>query len=332
MNRSQIGTSLITLISTSLLSIGMFYLYLDRPLAEEILPANFQCLQSDQGRFAPQAIQVNDIFGIGLTYAKHINETASDFDSKISPPVFRKSRSSLTSNNSRVAIPTQAELLTSSNKIEPEIETKLEQKGIRLSPLIDYEAELAFVLLEDISAQDLTRSDFIPKIGFLVANDLSARSIAILGDGQKNRYDYWGASKGFSGFTPISNQVWIPKIQVSNGIPCIQLQTHVDGMIRQNENTNNLIYTPKDMLKFIQKRYPTSSLQKGDLILTGTPGGVILNVPRWKVRLAAIIGMDRFQKLSISQSKSNIDKFLKAGNDVRISAEWLGTINTTITN
>ena len=70
-----------------------------------------------------------------------------------------------------------------------------------------------------------------------MANDLSARSIAILGEDQKNRYEYWGASKSYPGFTPISDHIWGPNNHLPDAIPCVTLQTLVDGELRQNENT-----------------------------------------------------------------------------------------------
>jgi len=84
------------------------------------------------------------------------------------------------------------------------------------------------------------------------------------------------------------------------------------------------------MLRFIQKKYASIPLSKGDLILTGTPSGVIFNVPRWKARLAKLFRFGRFQKLAFSQKESSAEKFLKAGNNVHISAEWLGSVSIKI--
>ncbi len=321
---------LIIIACALLLFLTFFYLYLDRGLPQEIQSARFTCLEPNQGYFIQENLQYKNIYGIGLAYAKHINETASDFDPETGPPVFRKLNTSLVKNNGIVTIPPHGELLRSLKHLEPGIDLILHDKEIRLLALLDHEAELAFVLLEDILAEDLEDSDFVPKIGFLATNDLSVRSIAILGEGQENRYDYWGVSKSFPGFTPLSDQVWVPYTHLPDAIPCVVLKTHVDGELRQNQNTNNLIYTPTDMLRFIQRKYHSTSLRKGDIVLTGTPGGVIFNVQRWKARLANLLGFDRFQKLTISQKKSSAEKFLKAGNEVRVSAEWLGNVDVTI--
>ncbi len=327
--KMKVGKILIIGACAFLLFLIFLYLFLDRKLPQEIQPAKFTCLKPDQGHFVQENLQYKNIYGIGLAYAKHINETASDFNPEAAPPVFRKLNSSLVKGDSIVTIPPHSELLRSLKRLEPNIDTTLHDKEIRLSALLDHEAELAFVLLEDIQAEDMEKSDFAPKIGFLTANDLSVRSIAILGEGQENRYDYWGVSKSFPGFTPVSKQIWVPYTHLPNAIPCVVLKTHVDGELRQNQNTRNLIYTPRDMLRFIQRKYPLIPLRKGDIVLTGTPGGVIFNVPRWKARLANLLGFDRFQKLTISQKKSSAEKFLKAGNEVCVSAEWLGNVDVT---
>ena len=321
---------IVRVASILLLILALCYLYLDKGLSQEIQPAKFTCLESGQGYFSHEDIQYKNIYGIGLAYANHINETASNFDPDLPPPIFRKLTLGVVKGDSDVTIPTQSDLLKAVEQLEPGISKKLQDKDIRLLPLLDYEAELAFVLLESITSKDLENPDFIPKLGFLVANDLSARSIAILGEGQNNRYDYWSVSKSYAGFTPINSHIWMPNNHLPDAIPCVTLQTYVDGELRQKENTSNLIYTPTDMLRFIHKKYSSIPMNKGDVILTGTPGGVVLHVPRWKARLANLIGLDRFQKLAINQKKKSAEKYLKAGNQVQISAEWLGNVSVTI--
>jgi 2-keto-4-pentenoate hydratase/2-oxohepta-3-ene-1,7-dioic acid hydratase in catechol pathway len=320
-----------TVAFATLVSFILFFIYLDRELSQEIKPAKFSCLTQDQGHFIEETLQPKNIYGVGLTYAKHINETASDFDLAIGPPIFRKSSSSYVKGDSLVVIPSHSELLKSLNELEPGIDIALHNKDIKLLALLDYEAELAFVLLEDVVDQDLDNANFIPKIGFLTANDMSARSLAVMGEGQKNRFAYWGVSKSFPRFTPVSGRIWVPYTHLPDAIPCVVLKTYVDGNLRQNENTNNLIYTPADMLRFIHKSYPSTPLSKGDMILTGTPGGITFNVPRWKARLANTVGLDHFQKLAISQKKESAEKFLNVGNEVLVSAEWLGNVDITIT-
>jgi len=274
----------------------------------------------------------NNIYGIGLAYAKHINETASDFDPQGDPPVFIKATHSLTKNESIVKIPSQQILLDALEQLEPGISEEVKQQVAILPALLDYEVELGFVLLENIPTKNLNNAQYAPPIGFFIANDFGARSLAVLGEGQANRYDYWGISKSFVGFTPISEKVWIPNEFNPNSIPCIMLETLVNGEVRQHQMTSDLIYTPLQMLQAIHRKYPNKLLQKGDFVLTGTPGGVAMSAPRWLVRLAGIIGLDRFKKLSSLTSEESIAKFLKNGNKVLVKGEGLGSVEVEIVN
>lgn len=326
MHQKAIIIGLIALIITA----ASCYSYLNRGLPQQISPATFSCLQENDGYFLEDGHEINGIYGVGLSYANHINETASDVDLDTGPPVFKKSILSLATHGSRVAIPSLQKLQQSAQGLEPGIREILEGEGITLSALLDHEVELAFVLLESISAQELSAPNFAAKIGFFIANDLSARSVAILGEGQGRRYDYWGASKSFPGFTPISERIWVPYKKSVDAIPCVTLRTQVNGESRQSESTNNLIYRPVDMLRFIQRKYPGTALIKGDIVLTGTPGGVIFTIPKWKVRAAEILGLNRFMKLAIAQKNNSAEKFLQAGDKVDVSGEWLGDVSVTI--
>ena len=320
-----------TLVSiTSILILLMStFLYFNRGLPQAIHAAEFTCLSSEQGQFTQDNVPFNTIYGVGLSYAHHINETASDFSFN-EPPIFIKSKISLLKGSGDVFIPKAAQMLTALNDLDAEAVHILNEEAIQIKPLLDHEAELAFVLLEDVSSEDIRSAEFIPKIGFLIVNDLSDRSLAILGEGQDNRYEYWGISKSFPGFLPVANSIWIPNTPHKHSNPCVTLQTYVDGELRQSENSRNLIYTPEDILKFVLAKYQSVSLKKGDVFLTGTPGGVIFNVPRWKVRLASLISMDRFQKLAINLKDNHVNQFLTKGNQVKVSGEWLGSVDVVI--
>ncbi len=308
----------------------LFFFYLNRGLKQEILPAKFNCLSLAEGTFVPFDTMPSNIYGIGLSYAGHINETASTFDPDGDPPVFKKAIESIAGNHSKVAIPTHQDLVQAVNQLEPGLDHQINATNNPLPALMDYEVELGFVLLEDIDFQQLESEDYVPKIGFFIANDLSARSLAILGEGQSNRHDYWGVSKSFPGFTPVSQQVWIPNEFKANAIPCISLQTTVNGMIRQDQKTTDLIYTPLQMLQAIHRKYPNTSLKKGDWVLTGTPGGVILSTPRWIMRMGNMLKMDRFEKLKHKTGESDIATFLQAGDVVISSGDDLGQVTIEI--
>lgn len=315
-----------------IVSLGAFWLYLNRSLPHDIKPATFQCLDLKEGNFQAFVTIPENIYGIGLAYAGHINETASEFDPNGDPPVFKKAISSRIGTGSQVKIPTHSDLVNAIEQLEKGIGQKINQAKNPLPALLDYEVELGFVLLEDIDFNHLKNDQYAPKIGFFMANDLSARSLAILGEGQANRYDYWGVSKSFAGFTPMSDQMWIPNEFKANALPCMMIETLVNDEIRQQQLTSDLIYTPLQMLQAIHRKYPQTLLKKGDVVLTGTPGGVAMSAPRWLMRLAGIIGMERFEKLGHATGEEDIAKFLKAGDKVEIRGEGLGSVVVTITD
>ena len=311
------------------LALGALAYYLLRPLRHKPSPATFDCLDIANGTHVPFEVAPTSIYGVGLAYAGHINETASDFTPGAAPPIFRKDPRALSKDGDYVALPSSEAIFAAADSLEPGLGTKLQSDHPSLPPLLDYETELAFVLLEDVTPEALGRDEFTPKLGFLIANDLSARSLAVLGEGQPNRYDYWGASKSFPGFLPIASKMWVPSEHKQRGLPCVTIETSVNGELRQQQNTSDLIYTPVEMLRFIHAKYPNQPLRRGDMVLTGTPAGVAMATPRWLVRLANLVGMDRFKKLDATLGKDQ-SRFLKAGDEVLVRGEGLGHVTVTI--
>jgi len=306
-----------------------YYLY--RPLSNIPPPADFNCMNISDGNFIPMDSLPSPryIYGMGLTYRDHLIETASEYDPTVLPPIFLKKLHTLTGNGSKVKYPGMYDIISATAEIEKEVTKILQTKYENLSPLLDYEVELGMVLLDSILPEELEKDDFIPPLGFFIANDLSARSVLILGEGSPFRYEYWGAAKSFEGFLPISDQVWVPDDPKSNSIPCIRIETYVNGTRRQSENTDNMIYTPLEMLRFIKTKYPDHPMNKGDMVLTGTAGGVAIATPRALVRLSHLLGFDRFQKLS-AKLGSDQSQFLKPGDLVEIKGEGFDLVGVII--
>ena len=314
-----------------LLCLAALAFYLIRPLAYQPRPAAFQCMELSEGRLEPFRPEPGAIYGVGLAYSKHINETASNFDPAVGPPVFRKHRRALAAHGGSVRIPAATEMLAAMEQFETGLADRVrETRGEEdLPALLDYETELGFVLLEDVSPDQLADPAYTPALGFFMSNDLTARTIAILGEGRQRREDYWGVGKSFAGFLPVADQVWIPAKRPLAGIPCITIETLVNGEVRQSESTANMLYTPEDMLRYIYKKYPADTLKRGDLVLMGTPGGVALSTPRWMARMSALIGMDRFAKLNAILGRDR-GAFLKANDIVIVRGAGLGAVETRV--
>lgn len=116
---------------------------------------------------------------------------------------------------------------------------------------LDYEGELGVVI-----------GDGGTIAGYTVGNDVSARDL-------QRREKQWTRAKGFDTSCPYG-----PWITTADEVPDpenLQLRTWVNGELRQDTNTNDLIFGPQVLVDFISE---TCTLAPGDLILTGTPSGV----------------------------------------------------------
>ena len=304
-------------------------LYLFRPLTDRPLSAVFVTLGANDGTFQPFPKTIGNIYGIGLSYAKHIEETASEYDRISDPVVFEKNIKSLKIQGGITPVPGISDLLAAADEIEPGLQKLIQEKFPQLPILMDYEAELGFILLEDIDQDKLETKGYAPKLGFFILNDIGSRSMAVLGEGRDNRYDYWGASKSFTGFLPVSEKIWVPTKHLADAIPRIFIETRLNGELRQHHNTSDMIYTPTTMLRAIKNKYKTRTLKKGDIVLMGTGGGVALEAPRWKARMAKLLHFSRFTKLEFIL-KNDQSRFMKPGDTVVVNGEWFGTVTTNL--
>jgi acylpyruvate hydrolase len=107
--------------------------------------------------------------------------------------------------------------------------------------------------------------------GYCVANDVSARDL-------QRREPQWTRAKGADTFCPYG-----PWITTADEIPdpgALRLRTWVNGELRQDASTADLIFGCDELVAFIAQ---TCTLRAGDLILTGTPNGVgaAMEPPAW---------------------------------------------------
>ena len=155
----------------------------------------------------------------------------------------------------------------------------------------DYEGELAFVVgkrMKRVAAERASEGIF----GYCVLNDVTEREI------QRERVYY--RSKSIDTFAPMGP--WIVTSDEVGDASNLKITTKVNGEVRQSSSTSNLVFTPPQIIAFVT-RYIT--LEPGDVIATGTPGGVGV-----------------FRKPPV---------FLKQGDTVEITIEGIGTLTNPVT-
>ena len=126
---------------------------------------------------------------------------------------------------------------------------------------LDYEVELGVVIGK--TAKHVSAADALKYVaGYCVFNDVSARCCQF-GDKQ------WYRGKSFDTFAPFGPALVTPD---EAGDPhALKLTCKVNGELRQNSNTSNLIHTVDKIIAYITRGI---TLQPGDVIATGTPAGV----------------------------------------------------------
>lgn len=128
-----------------------------------------------------------------------------------------------------------------------------------MSKHIDYEGELAVIIGK--RCRNVRREDAGSVIiGYTCFNDVTARDL------QKKDVQ-WTRSKSFDTFAPLGPFIADPRLDVSN----LTIKTRVNGKLRQDSNTSNLIFDIPYLIEFISG---IMTLEKGDVISTGTPSGV----------------------------------------------------------
>jgi len=139
---------------------------------------------------------------------------------------------------------------------------------------VDYEGELALIVGR--TAHDVPEESAWEHVaGVTAANDVSARDVQ-LGRGAHVAGSNVGVAKGFDSFKPMGPAL-LTADELTPDTP-LKIRTIVDGAVRQESSTANLVFGVSQLVSAIS-RYTT--LEPGDAILTGTPGGVALTTGQY---------------------------------------------------
>lgn len=206
------------------------------------------------------------IICVGLNYREHILEMGREIP-KI-PVIFAKFNNTLVAPGDPILKP-------------------------KLSDSLDHEAEFAFVIGK--KGRHISEDEAMDYVaGYTIANDVSVR------DFQK-RTNEWLQGKTFDATLPMG-----PHLVTKESLPkpdnCEVVLT-LNGEERQRSNTSNLVFTIPFLVSFLSG---IMTLEAGDVILTGTPGGVAM--------------------------ARNPQSWMKHGDTVRVEIEGLGALENPVVN
>jgi 2-keto-4-pentenoate hydratase/2-oxohepta-3-ene-1,7-dioic acid hydratase in catechol pathway len=193
-------------------------------------------LQLKNCRIGPPITGINKIIAVGLNYRKHAEEMGDKLPAN--PLLFCKASTTISGPYDDIVLP-----------------------PVSWSDAVDYEVELGVII--GTVCQDVSVEDALAYVaGYTVVNDLTARDI------QKSE-SQWFRAKSYDGFCPVGPCI-ITKDELDD-VQDLRLTSTVNGEIRQDSNTSDMIFSVAEIISFISKGM---TLMPGDLIATGTPSGI----------------------------------------------------------
>jgi 2-keto-4-pentenoate hydratase/2-oxohepta-3-ene-1,7-dioic acid hydratase in catechol pathway len=178
-------------------------------------------------------VRPSKIVCIGRNYRDHAAELGNEVPK--APLIFLKPPSSIIAPGETIHIPAQSERVD----FEGELAIVIGKRAFRIGPKEDVKPYIrGYTIVNDVTARDLQKSD-----------------------GQ------WSRAKGFDTFCPVGPIV-TDEIDPDAGL---NIETRLNGVVRQQGNTLDLIFPIACLLRYITA---AMTLMPGDLVPTGTPAGV----------------------------------------------------------
>ncbi|CAM3561038.1 fumarylacetoacetate hydrolase family protein [Marinicrinis lubricantis] len=196
-------------------------------------------VQEENVQIGPCVPTPGKIICVGLNYRKHAEETNAPIPEY--PILFNKFSNTIAAPGEEIPLP-------------------------KVTNKVDYEAELTIVMGKE--AKYVSKDQALDYVfGYCNVNDLSARDLQM-------RTHQWLLGKSCDKFSPIGPYL-VTADEVGNpnqlDIKCI-----VNGEVRQHSNTSDMIFYCDEIVSYISQHM---TLSPGDIILTGTPSGVVLGYP-----------------------------------------------------
>ncbi|MER7705993.1 fumarylacetoacetate hydrolase family protein [Kitasatospora sp. NPDC097605] len=183
---------------------------------------------------APVVPQPGKVVCVGLNYRNHIKEMGRDLPEH--PTLFAKYADTLIGAHDAIRRPAE-------------------------TGRFDWEAELALVIGRQVRRAD--EAEAVSAIaGFTVLNDITCRDWQF-------RTREWLQGKNWDSSTPVGP--FLVTADETGPRPALDIRCEVDGRVVQSDNTGDLLFDPVDLVRYVSTMV---RLNPGDIIATGTPGGV----------------------------------------------------------
>ncbi len=182
-----------------------------------------------------------NIYGVGLNYVKHAQEMKLDLPAV--PMLFMKPTSAVVGPDAPILYPSW-----------------------KAQKTVHFEAEVAVVIGKP--ARGVSEAKALDHVlGYTCGNDVSERVI----QGAEMKQGSLLIGKAFDSFNPLG-----PAIETALDPGNITILGRVNGEVRQNSNTNDLVYSIRQLVAYLSEAI---TLLPGDVVMTGTPSGVGPIVP-----------------------------------------------------
>ena len=229
------------------------------------------------------------IFCQGLNYAEHRIEGGLDEgSSEAENLIFMNAASSICGPNDDIVRPSGCQLL-------------------------DYEIELGLVMKSDLTEpRQLIEYDLTDLVGALViANDVSARDFMFGAPGMQ-----WFKGKSQRTFCPLGPVLYLLDEDDLKSLYQLELVLRLNGQVKQRASTELMIHKPAKTLSDLSM---FTLLRTGDLILTGTPGGVQIGIDL-RSALAIMLNMknDRKRRQKFVSAQLARAEYLKPGDIIEL--------------
>lgn len=219
----------------------------------------------------------------GANYRQHMIDSGMDPDAKSFNMFFTKSTASITGPMGQIVRPRHVQLL-------------------------DYEIELVLVLGRETSGPvEVTAANLHDYVaGICIGNDVSARDVQI-------PQMQFHKGKSYRSFCPLGPVLCLLDRDEMHYLDTLQLTLSVNGQVRQDDSTANLVYKPAETLTEYSQ---VADFAPGDVLMTGTPAGCALGLPSATlVKVAALLPEAKKWELFL-KGQQRRPQYLKAGDRV----------------